>query len=82
MLFNLLLASVTILSCFSFFFLVIFNNFFIIPVFKENTRVKDALANLAGIPITLVKEIILISPLFHAKRQSLVNIVKSSDVFT
>ena len=63
MLFNLLLASITILLCFFFFFLVTFNNFFIIPVVKENTKVKDALTNLAGIPITLVKEIILNPPL-------------------
>ena len=60
MLFNLLLASITILFCFSFFFLFIFNSFFIIPVVKENARVKKALASTAGIPITLVKEIILI----------------------
>ena len=36
-----------------------FNNFFIIPVVKENTK---TLANPAGTPITLVKEIILIPP--------------------
>ena len=62
MLFNFLLASITILLYFFFFFLFIFNNFFIIPVAKENTRVKDAFANPAGTPITLVKEIILIPP--------------------
>ena len=66
MLFNLLLASIAILLFF-FFFLVTFNNFFIIPVVKENTRVKLALANPAGIPITLVKEIILIPPLVADK---------------
>ena len=60
MLFNLLLASITILLCFFFFFLFIFNSFFIIPVVKENARVKEALASTAGIPITFVKEIILI----------------------
>ena len=41
---------------FFFFFCVIFNNFFITSVAKENTRVKDALANPAGTPITLVKK--------------------------
>ena len=66
-LFNLLLANITILSCFLFFFLVIFNNFFIIPVVKENARVKEALAKPAGIPITLVKEMILIPPLVADK---------------
>ena len=34
------------------------NSFFIIPVVKENTRVKCALAVSAETPITLVKEII------------------------
>ena len=34
------------------------NNFFIIPVVKENTRVKCALAVSAETLITLVKEII------------------------
>ena len=67
MLFNLLLASITILLCFFFSFLVTFSNFFIIPVVKENTRVKDVLANPPGIPITLVKEIILIPPLVADK---------------
>ena len=36
---------------------------FIIPVVKENIKVKLALAIPAGIPITLVKEIILIPPI-------------------
>ena len=38
-------------------FLIIFNSFFIIPVVKENARLKLALAIPAGTPITLVKEI-------------------------
>ena len=46
--------------CFFFFFLVTFNNFFVIPVVKENIKVKKALDNPTGIPITPVKEIILI----------------------
>ena len=57
----------TVLLCFSFSFLIIFNNVFVIPVVKENTRVKLALANPEGIPITLVKEIILIHPLVSYK---------------
>ena len=55
-----LLASITNLLCFFFFFLVTFNSFFIILVVKENARVKEALADPAETPITLVKEIILI----------------------
>ena len=80
-LFNLLLAIITILLCFFFFFIVTFKKTFIIPVVKENTRVKLALAILAGIPITLVKKIILIPPL-AADKISLVNIIKSNNVFT
>ena len=41
-----------------FLFLVICKALFIIPVVKENTRVKLALAIPAGAPITLEKEII------------------------
>ena len=62
MLFNLLLASITVLLCFFFFFLVTFNSFFVIPVVKENIKVKLALPIPVGIQITLVKEIILIPP--------------------
>ena len=63
MLFNLLLAGITILSRFFFLFLVISKTFFIIPVAKENTRVKLTLAIPAGTPITFAKEIIDIPPL-------------------
>ena len=52
---------------FFFFFLVSFNIFFI-PVVKENIRVKLALAIPVGIPIILVKEIILIPPLVADKK--------------
>ena len=40
MLFNLLVASITILLCFFFLFCVVFNSFFIIPVNIENVRLK------------------------------------------
>ena len=63
MLFKLLLASTRILLCSYFLFLVVLNNFFIIPVVKENKIVKLALAILAGTPITLAKEIIDTLPL-------------------
>ena len=52
---------------FLFLFLVSFNNFFIIPVVKENTKVKLALAIPAGIAIILVEDIILIPPLVADK---------------
>ena len=67
MLCNLLLASVTILSCFFFVFLLISNNFFIISVVKENTRVKLAFAIPTGTPTMLVKEIIDTPPLVADK---------------
>ena len=56
----------TILLCF-FLFLVISNRFLIILFFKENTRVKLALAIPAGILISLTKEIIDIPPLVADK---------------
>ena len=58
MIFNLLLANTSILSCFFFLFLVILSNVLIIPVVKENTRVNFALVITAGAPVTVVKEII------------------------
>ena len=54
-LFDLLLASITILL-FLFSFLVIFNNFFMIPVVKENNKLKLALALSTGTPIIFVKK--------------------------
>ena len=67
MLFNLLLARITILLYFSFLFLVIFDIFFIIPTVKENTRLKLAFAIPAGAPIILAKEIIDIPPIVANK---------------
>ena len=53
MLFNLLLANITILLCFFFLFRVDFNIFFTMPVDIEKVRLKLALAILAGAPITI-----------------------------
>ena len=50
------LASIKILLCFFFLFLVMLNKFFSIPVTKKNARVKLALAIPAGTPITLSKK--------------------------
>ena len=49
MLFNLLLASITILLCFFFLFLAVFNSVFMIPVDIENAR--HAIPT--GAPITI-----------------------------
>ena len=67
MLLNLLLASIRILSCFFFFFLVVLSNFLIIPVAKEKTKVKLALAIPTGAPIILVNEIIDTPPVVALK---------------
>ena len=58
MLLSLFLASIRILSCIFFLLLVIFNNFLTIPVVREKTKVKLALAIPTGAPIILVSEII------------------------
>ena len=56
MLFNLLLASITILLCVFFLFLVVFNSFFTIPVKIEDIRLKLALTIPTGAPITVAND--------------------------
>ena len=63
MIFSLLLANIRILSCF--FFLL--SNFLIIPVVRENIKVKLALAIPTGAPATLVNEMIDTPPLVAPK---------------
>ena len=58
MLFKILLASITILLCFFFLFLDVFNSFFVIPVKIENARRKLALTIPTGAPITVVNDAI------------------------
>ena len=64
---SLLLANIRILSYFFFLFFVVFNNFFIIPVAKENTIVNPALAIPTGAPTTVAWEIIQTPPVFTFK---------------
>ena len=66
-LFNLLLASIRISSCFFFFFLVILINFLVIPVVREKIKVKLALEILTGARIIRVNEIIDTPPLVALK---------------
>ena len=66
MLSSLLLANIRILSCF-FLFLVILSNCLIIPVARENIKVKLALAILTGAPATLLGEMIQTSLLVVLK---------------
>ena len=65
MLSSLLLANIRILSCFFFLFLVILSKFLIIPVVRENTKVKLAFAIPTGSPTKLAGETIQ-SPLLVA----------------
>ena len=54
----LLLASISIRSCFFFFFIVVLSNFLMIPVVIKKIKVKLALTIPTGTPIVLVNEII------------------------
>ena len=54
MLFNSLLANITILLCFFVLFLVGFKSFFTVPVKIENARQTLALTIPTGAPITVV----------------------------
>ena len=58
MLFNLLLATITILLCFFFLFLVVCNSFFTIPVKIQNARQKLALTIPTCAPITVANDVI------------------------
>ena len=62
MLFNLLLASITILLCFFFLFLVVFNRFFTNPVVTKNARLQLALIIPTGVSITFAIDAIEILP--------------------
>ena len=67
MLFNLLLANITILLCFFFLFLVVFNSFFTIPVEIENARLKLALTIPTGAPIRVADDAIEMIPVVTDK---------------
>ena len=62
MLFNLLLASITILLCFFFLFLIVFKNFFTNPDVIENVKLQLAPIIPAGAPITLANDAIEMLP--------------------
>ena len=66
MVFNLLLASTTILLFF-FLFRITFNNFFTIPAEIENARLKLALSIPTGAPITVANGVIEMLPLVADK---------------
>ena len=62
MLFNLLLASITILLCFFFLFLIVFKNFFTNPDVIENVKPQLAPIIPAGTPIIVANDAIEILP--------------------
>ena len=62
MLFNLLLARITILLRLFFLFLVVFNSFFIIPIEIQNARLKLELTIPTGALITVANNAIEMLP--------------------
>ena len=67
MLFNLLLANIKILLCFTFLFLVVFNSFSTIPVKIENERLKPAHTIPTVAPITVPDDAIEMLPVVTDK---------------
>ena len=62
MLFDLLLANITILLSFFFLLLVVFNSFLTILVKIDNERLKLALTIPTGVPITIANDAIEMLP--------------------
>ena len=62
MLFNLILASITVLLCFFFLLLIVFKNFFTNPDVTENVRPQPAPVIPAGAPIAVVNDAIEMLP--------------------
>ena len=67
MLFKNTSSYITILLCFFFLFRIVFNNFFIIPVNIENSRLKRARVIPTGPPITTANYEIEMLPLIRDK---------------
>ena len=62
MLFNLILASITVLLCFFFLLLIVFKNVFTNPDVTENVRPQPAPVIPAGAPIAVVNDAIEMLP--------------------
>ena len=67
MVLTLLLANISVLSCFFFLFLVMLSNFLIIPVVREKIKVTVALVIPTRAPATLVNEMIDTPPVVASK---------------
>ena len=74
MLLSLLLASIRISSGFFFLFLVVLNNFLIIPVAKENTIVNPGLAILTEALTIVAWETIQTPPVVAERRIKILSI--------
>ena len=68
MLFNLFLANITILLCFFFLFIGVFNSCFTIPVKIENARLKLAFTVPTGAPVTVANDAIEMLPVARDKK--------------
>ena len=68
MLFNFILASITIFLCFFFLLFVVFNSIIVIPAEIEKTRVKLALTIPTGAPITVANDAIEMLPVVTDKQ--------------
>ena len=68
MLFNFILASITIFLCFFFLFLVVFDSIIVIPAEIEKTRVKLARTIPTGAPITVANDAIEMLPVVTDKQ--------------
>ena len=62
MLFDLVLASITVLLCFFFLFLIVFENFFTNPDVIENVKPQLVPIIPAGAPVTVVNDAIEMLP--------------------
>ena len=73
---------ITILLCLFFLFRVVFNNFFIIPVNIENSRLKRARVIPTDPPITTANDEIEMLPLIGDKTIKICQNIKSRKLFT
>ena len=71
---RLIVVNIRILLCFFFLLLVLFSNFFIIPVVREKIKVEVALAIPAGAQTTLAKELVETAPLVALKTNKILSI--------
>ena len=81
MLFNLLLANITILLSFFFLFRVNFNNFFTTPAEMKSARLKLALAIPRGAPVKVANDAIDMLPLVADKTKIYQNNQKKQYIY-